>query len=48
MFTHYEVIQYERRYANGFFGNGKTLKRGTLKECRKYCRTKGIPAEEII
>lgn len=48
MFTNYEVIEYKGRIgAAGILTNGKTVKKGTLAQCEKYCRTKGITAERI-
>lgn len=47
MYTHYEVRVYTHRSSIGVLMNGKTLKKGTKKQCEKYCRIKNIKAEEI-
>lgn len=48
MFTHYEVIEYKERIGDaGILTNGKTVKQGTLAQCEKYCRTKGIITERL-
>lgn len=46
MFTHYEVRSYTHITPIGVYAGGKTLKRGTLTQCEKYCRTKGIQPEQ--
>ena len=38
MGTHYEVIAYTHITPIGVYANGKTLKRGTKKQCESYCR----------
>lgn len=45
--THYEVREYTHRSAIGVLMNGKTLKKGSKKQCEKYCRTKEIKTEEV-
>ena len=46
--SHYEVIEYKGRIgAAGILTNGKTVKQGTLAQCEKYCRTKGITPERV-
>lgn len=45
MFTHYEIRSYTHITPIGIYAGGKTLKRGTLVQCEKYCRTKGIQPE---
>lgn len=42
MTTHYEVMSYTHRTQLGILVGEKTLKKGTKKQCEKYCRTKGI------
>ena len=46
MTTNYEVRSYTHVTPIGIYANGKTLKRGTKKQCEKYCRTKEITPEE--
>jgi len=47
MFTHYEVRSYTHISQIGVLMNGKTLKKGTKEQCKKYCRIKNIVAEEF-
>ena len=42
MTTHYEVMRYTHRTPLGILAGAKMLKKGTKKQCEKYCRTKGI------
>lgn len=44
MYTHYEVISYTHITPIGIYAGAKTLKKGTLAQCKKYCRNKGIAA----
>lgn len=46
MEMHYEVRCYTHITPIGIYAGGKTVKRGTKKECQKYCRIKGITLEE--
>lgn len=46
MTTHWEVRSYTHKSAIGALVNGKTLKKGSLKECRNYCRRKNITIED--
>lgn len=45
MFTHWEVRSYTHITPIGVYAGGKTLKKGTKKECEKYCRIKEITPE---
>lgn len=45
MTTHWEVISYTHKTPIGVLANGKTLKKGTKAQCKKYCRTKNIIVE---
>ena len=45
MFTHYEVRSYTHITPIGIYAGGKTLKQGTLAQCERYCRSKGIQPE---
>ena len=47
METHYEVLSYSHITKIGVLANGKTLKRGTLKQCEAFCRKKGISLSEV-
>lgn len=44
--SHYEVRSYTHRTKIGILANGKTLKKGTLEQCRRFCTLKGIDCEE--
>lgn len=46
MSTHWEVRQYTHITPIGVYARGKTLKKGSKKECDKYCRIKGITPEQ--
>lgn len=46
MKTHYEVRSYTHITRIGAYAGGKTLKKGSLKQCEKYCRIKGIELKE--
>lgn len=48
MTTHWEVRSYTHRSPIGILMNGKTLKKGTKVECKKYCRTTNIVIDEKI
>lgn len=45
MTSHYEVRSYTHRSAIGVLMNGKTLKKGTLEQCRDYCGKHNIEIE---
>ena len=47
MTTHYEVMSYTHRTPLGILAGAKMLKKGTKKQCEKYCRTKGIVLESL-
>ena len=40
--THYEVRSYTHVTHIGVLANGKTLKKGTKKQCEKYIRLKNL------
>lgn len=42
MSTHYEVVCYERRTPIGILVGAKTLKKGSLSQCEKYIRIRGL------
>ena len=46
MTTHYEVISYTGISPIGIWLNEKTLKKGTKKECEKYCAKKKLEITE--
>ena len=47
MSTHWEIRSYTHITPIGVYAGGKTLKKGTKKECENYCRRKGLSFEEL-
>lgn len=47
MTTHWEVRSYSHITPIGIYADGKTLKRGSKRECDNYCKTQGLEVEII-